>query len=311
MVTEVIPLGTASAIPTRDRHLSGLVLRREGMVLLFDCGEGTQYQLMRAGVKRSRIDAIFITHFHGDHCYGLMGLLSTMSLLNRTNPLTMVGPTGLAEVVYALPGMEKGGLSYPIDFCELPAGFEHAVVLEMPEYYVEARPIEHRTFTIGYRFQERTRLGNLDPDRARELGVMDYAHFRALKRGEEVVLDDGRVVHPGEVLGPTRRGVAFAYVSDTIPCENGIALGRDADLMYHEATYGEEHQALAVERGHSTAKEAAEVALKAGAQKLLISHFSARYPDDTVLVQEARQVFQNTDAAEELKRYVLNSGSMN
>ena len=305
MTTEIIPLGTASAIPTRERHLSATAVRREGRLLLFDCGEGTQYQLIHAELTRTKLDAIFISHFHGDHFYGLMGLLATLGLLQRPMPLTVVGPAGIEAMVRAMPGLGRDNLPYPIHFVEVVEDVEMQTVWETDEVVVSARPVEHRVFAMGFRFEEKPRPGHLDPEKAEALGVTDYAHFRALKRGEAVTLEDGTVVQPEQVVGPEQPGVAFAYAGDTRPCPNTVALAREADLLYHEATFGDDLAERARETGHSTAREAAEVARQAGVKKLLLGHFSARYQNVAPLVAQAREVFQNTEAARELKRYVL------
>lgn len=305
MTTTIIPLGTASAIPAHGRHLSACALEREGRVWLFDCGEGTQYQLLRAGLKRSRIDGIFISHFHGDHLYGLMGLMATMALLRREEPMAIVAPRGIQSILEAMPGAEPDLLPFAIDFVELDEGFGHDIVFEDDEFTVTARPLEHRTFAMGFRFEEHTRPGHLHPEKARALGVTDYADFRRLKDGQPVTLDDRTTVEPEEVLGPERPGIAFAYVPDTRPCEGGRLLARDADLLYHEATFGEDLQQRAIETGHSTAREAAEVARDAEAKRLLLGHFSARYDDPAPLVTEARTVFPAAEAAVELNRYEL------
>jgi len=305
LTTEIIPLGTASAIPTRERHLSATALRREGRLLLFDCGEGTQYQLIHADLTRSKLDAIFISHFHGDHVYGLMGLLSTLGLLQRTEPITVVGPVGIDAFVRAMPGLTRDGLPYPIEFVEVAEDLTEQTVWETDEVVVTARPVEHRIFAMGFRFEEKPRPGHLYPEEAKALGVTDYAHFRALKRGEAVTLDDGTVVQPEQVVGPERPGVAFAYAGDTRPCAATVALARDADLLYHEATFGDELADRAAETGHSTAREAATIAAESGVARLLLGHFSARYTNVAPLVAQAREVFQNTEAARELKRYVL------
>lgn len=305
MTTTIVPLGTASAIPMHGRHLSGTALERKGRVLLFDCGEGAQYQLLEAGLKRTRIDAIFITHFHGDHLYGLMGLVSTMAMQHRTEALTVVAPVGLRQIMNVMPGIAPYDLPFPLDIVEVEEGFGRRVVLETDAFTVTARPLEHRAFAMGFRFEERTRPGRLQPDTARALGVTEYQHFRQLKAGQSVTLDDGTTVEPEQVLGPERPGIAFAYVSDTRPCEGGRQLAQAADLLVHEATFGADMQTRAIETGHSTAREAAEVAHDADAEKLLLSHFSARYKDPAPLVEEARAVFPNTEAAQELNRYVL------
>jgi ribonuclease Z len=305
MTTTIVPLGTASAIPAHGRHLSACALERKGRVWLFDCGEGTQYQFLRAGLKRSRIDGIFISHFHGDHLYGLMGLISTMALLRREEPMTIVAPRGLPSIMAAMPGVEPDLLPFDIDFVELDEGFGRATVFEDDEFTVTARPLEHRAFAMGVRFEERSRPGHLHPERARALGVTDYADFRQLKEGRPVTLEDGTTVEPEQVLGPERPGIAFAYVPDTRPCEGGRLLARNADLLYHEATFGEELQQRAIETGHSTAREAAEVARDADVKQLLIGHFSARYEDPAPLVKEAYAVFPDVEAAVELNRYEL------
>jgi ribonuclease Z len=301
--TEIIPLGTGSAIPTKDRGLSAFALRREGRVLLFDCGEGTQFQLLRAGVKRSRIEAIFITHFHGDHLYGLPGVLTTMALLDRSTPLTIVGPTGLREIVQSLPGLKNDWLPYETRYVELEEGFEHAVVYEHDGFTVEARPLEHRVFAAGFRFETQPRPGRVDAERAAALGVRGPAIGR-LVRGEAVRVD-GRTVQPEEVVGPERAGVSFAYCLDTGPCPGARRLAEGVDLLVHEATFTEEMRERAAETGHSTARQAAETAREAGAKRLLLTHFSARYDDTAAFVGEARSVFENTEAARELEAYRL------
>lgn len=300
----VIPLGTGSAIPTRHRNLSATALDRGGEVLLFDCGEGTQLQLLKAGIRHSRISAILISHLHGDHLYGLPGLLSTMTLLHRVEPLTIIGPGGIAAYLDAMPGYaEDEPPEFPIEFVELQEGFGRRIVIDRPDYFVEARPLEHRIITVGYRFQEKDQPGNLDVERARELGVTDYVHYRILKEGKPVVLGNDRVIQPRDVLGEEKRGRVFAYITDTRPCEGGRLLARRADLLQHEATFLHDLLDRARETGHSTAYEAADLAAEAGVGRLLLSHFSARYQDAAPLLDEARAVFERTDAAEELVRY--------
>ena len=308
-MTHLVPLGTASAIPTRDRHLSAAALEREGRVLLFDCGEGTQLQLLRAGLKRSRIDGIFVTHFHGDHFYGLMGLLSTMALLKREEKLTVVGPERIEKIVRSLPGLANDWLPFPVEYVELAESFEHEVVLETDVYAVEARPLEHRVFAAGFRYAEKPKPGHLDVEKARALGATDVKLYPLLKAGQAVTSEGGRTIQPEEVVGPERPGATFAYVLDTRPCEGGHLLAEGADVLLHEATFTSELQQRARDTGHSTAREAAEVACQAGAGRLLLSHFSARYTDVQPIVDEARAVFQNTEAAEELERYALEPAS--
>jgi len=305
MTTDVIPLGTASALPTEERHLSALAIERKGRVLLFDCGEGTQYRLMDAGLSRVRVDAIFVTHLHGDHCYGLPGLLSTLALQQRDDPVTLVVPPGGRAMLEAIPGGGPKEVPFPLQIREVGDDLTHTVVYETDEFTVEARPLDHRGFTMGFRFEERARPGRFDPERARALGVPEGPAFGCLQDGTPVAAADGTTVRPEQVLGPPRPGIAVAYATDTRPCDGGRALADDADLLYHDATFADDHQERAKETGHSTARQAATVARDAGAKKLLLGHLSARYPDPTPLAREVQSVFPRSTIADELRRYEL------
>jgi len=305
MITTVIPLGTASALPTEDRHLSSVAIERKGRVLLFDCGEGTQYRLMHADLSRVRVDAIFVTHLHGDHCYGLPGLLSTLALQQRRDPVTLVVPPGGRAMLEAIPGGDPEELPFPLHIREVDETLSHAVVYETDEFTVEARALEHRGFAMGFRFEERTRPGRFQPEKAQALGVPEGPAFGQLQEGTPVTAADGTSVQPEQVKGPPRPGISVAYVTDTRPCDGGRALAADADLLYHDATFADEHADRAEKTAHSTARQAATVARDAGAERLLLGHLSARYADPTPLVQEARSVFPAAEIAEELRRYTL------
>jgi ribonuclease Z len=308
-VFDVVPLGTGSALPTKARHLSGTAVRRDGRVVLFDCGEGTQLQMAQAGLGRGRLDAVCITHLHGDHLYGLPGLLTTLALLGRTAPLTVVGPEALEGVLEAMPGLQADRLPFELRHVGLAEGFAHAVVYEDDHVTVEARPIEHRVFCAGYRYAEKARPGHVDGPAARAAGLTTGPQFEAVKRGEPAVLADGRTVSPEGLVGPARPGASFAYVLDTVPCATGVELARGVDLLLHEATFGDAFAERAAETGHSTARQAAGVARDAGAGRLLITHFSARYGDVAALVAEAREVFPATEAATELAVYAVGAAN--
>ena len=303
---EVIPLGTGSALPSKDRHYSATVVEHNSSLFLFDCGEGTQFQFLHADLRHSRLEAIFITHLHGDHYFGLPGLLSTLTLLGHEKKLTIVGPQGLKAFLDSIPSrMKSHEVTLDVDIIELDANTEHIVAYETPHCKITSRPISHSVQTSGYQFREKDRPGNLNVAYAKKLGIFDYTDYRALKEGMAVTNAQGIRIEPREVVGPTHRGASFAYITDTMPCEGGLKLAEHCDLVYHEATFTEEHQQRAVQTRHSTAKEAATIAKEAQAKHLLIGHFSGRYKDTSILVEEARQVFKNTDAAEELKRYAI------
>lgn len=297
--TEITPLGVGGAVPTRDRHLSGLALRREGRVLLFDCGEGTQFQLLRAGLLGSRLEAVFITHLHGDHVFGLPGLLSTMGLLERSQPLTLIGPEGLGTYLSSVPGASPSDLPYPVRVQEWAADTVDATVYETDAFRVRALPLDHRVPCMGYRYEEASRPGRFNAGAARAAGVTPGPDFETLARGGRVRVD-GHDVSPEGIVGPERRGAVVAYCLDTAPCDGARRLAHRADLLIHDATFGDDDADRAVTTHHSTARQAAEIAREAGARRLLLTHFSARYPDPAALAEEARQSFEATDVAEEL-----------
>lgn len=302
---KVIPLGTSSGKPTIKRNVSALAVAREAEWLLFDCGEGAQTQIARAGLSPNRLVAIFITHLHGDHFNGLPGLLSTMGLDRRTRELTLTGPPGVREYLNTLERLRVIFINYPLELKELTAAADSKSVLETADYTVTARPLDHRLFALGYRVDERSRPGRFKVARARELGVPEGPLWGRLQSGDDVTLDDGRTIQSADILGAPRPGKSVAYCLDTRPCAASIELARGVDLLIHEATYTEELAAEAREYGHSTAAQAARTARDAGARKLLITHFSTRYPDPAVLLEEARAIFPETILAEDLMEIEL------
>jgi len=296
----VIPLGTSSGKPTLRRNVSGLAVAREAEWLLFDCGEGTQVQIARAGLSPSRLSAVFVTHLHGDHFNGLPGLLSTMGLDRRTRDLSLTGPQGIGDYLNTLERLKVMFVTYPLElreFSSLPAS---KIVYETNDYAVTALSLDHRIFALGYRLDERDRPGRFNVDRVRELGVPEGPLWGRLQAGEDLTLADGRIVRSADVLGPSRPGKSIAYCLDTRPCSMSIELGRDVDLLIHEATYTEEFAAEAQQYGHSTAAQAARTARDAGARRLLLTHFSTRFPDPTPLLEEACAIFPNTMLADDL-----------
>lgn len=299
---ELIPLGTAAGKPTHGRHLPSMALVINGRIILFDCGEAAQFQLLRARLRSSRIDVVCITHLHGDHFYGLPGLISTMALNDRQRPLTIIGPNDLAGILKQLPGTRSNERSYNIRFIGLSgAGMNEALRTE--NYCIRTRPLEHRTVTFGYRVQMAADRERLYGNRAKSLGITEPEQFIALKRGRAVTTVSGRIVHPEEVSGTPQPTASIAYVSDTRPCLGGLELAQDATLLIHEATYLHALLHKARTTKHTTAIEAAELAKKAGVGNLLLTHFSSRYPNPDILAAEAKTIFENSDFARELEIY--------
>ncbi|HET9424127.1 MAG TPA: ribonuclease Z [Gemmatimonadaceae bacterium] len=284
-------LGTSASRPTVERNVSSLAIHREGETLMFDCGEGTQRQMMRWGVAFSLAD-IFFTHLHADHILGVIGLIRTMALQGREEKLTLWGPPGSSRVLKRAEALGFERATFPVDIMELEAGS----ALERPGYVILPFEVDHRnSSSFGYALVEETRKGRFDPDHARALGIPEGPLWGRIHRGLPVTLEDGRVIESSVLVGPPRPGRKVVISGDTRPCGATIEHARDADLLVHEATFGDEEAERARETGHSTAREAAGVARDAGARRLVLTHFSARYSRDaSPLEREAREVFSAT-----------------
>jgi ribonuclease Z len=286
-------LGTGAATPTVDRNVAGLAVQREGETILFDCGEGNQRQMMRYGVGFSFTE-IFFTHYHADHILGVTGLLRTMGLMDRTAPVTLYGPKGAQRVLGAAIALGIERNKFPVEISEIRPGDR----LRREQYDLVVFETEHRPDTVGYALAEHTRLGRFNPEYARELGVPEGPLWGRLHKGETIVLEDGRSVAPADLVGSPRRGRTLVYSGDTRPSLAVVEAARGADLLIHEATFGSDELERAKETGHSTAAEAARVALEAGVRRLVLTHISPRYTRDAPeLLAEARAIFPETVVA--------------
>jgi ribonuclease Z len=298
---KIVLLGTSSAVPTLTRGLSSTALIREGDVFLFDCGEGTQLQLMRSGVKRSRIHSIFIGHLHGDHLYGIAGLLSTLHLDGREEPLNAFGPEGLRVFLNAAFRTSDLQFSFKLNVQEFPRGYRGRV-LDEEEFFVEALPLDHSIFCLGWRFQEKDRPGIFNLEKAQELGIPRGPLYGKLQHGEKIALHDGREITPDMVLGQPRSGKSIVYCLDTQFSQRSIQLADKCSVLIHETTFGPEEIQMAKERKHSTMEDAARVAKEAGAENLIATHFSSRYDGRQIaqIADEAKDVFERITLGRDL-----------
>jgi ribonuclease Z len=293
-------LGTSAARPTVERNVSAMALVREGETLLFECGEGTQRQMMRFGVSFA-LSEIFFTHFHADHFLGVIGLIRTLGLQARAEPMRLYGPRGAKKLLtQALQlGVEK--VPFDVEICEVKAGdVIGSDRAPRTAYQIAVFATEHGGGSVGYALREHERRGRFDVDKARAAGIPEGPLWGKLTRGETVGLPDGRTVGPEEFVGPKRPGRLVVFTGDTRACASVVDAAQGADLLIHEATFGEEEKERAKETGHSTAREAAQVALAAKARRLVLSHVSARYSISAdELVKEAREVFKETVVAKD------------
>ncbi|MBN2335911.1 ribonuclease Z [Candidatus Bathyarchaeota archaeon] len=297
---KVVFLGTSGSMPTPRRGSSSVAVKLGRDLVMFDCGEGTQRQMVRAGVGFRRETKILVSHLHGDHTLGLPGLLQTMSLLRRERPLEVYGPTGIIQFIKAF-SESLGGPTFPVIINELQ---EPGVVHSEAKLEIVAIRSRHMVESWSYGLFEKPRPGRFHPDKARALGVPEGKLWHTLQHGEPVTID-GRNIQPSQVTDPPRPGRRIVYSGDTRPFDGLVELARGADLLIHESTFSHELAERAEEDGHSTAVEAASVARDAGVKRLALTHLSSRYSDPAVLLDEAKQVFENVFVAEDLMELEL------
>jgi ribonuclease Z len=299
-------LGTSSGVPTRSRNVSSVALRlpQRAEMWLFDCGEGTQHQIIRSELKISQLSRIFVTHMHGDHIFGLMGLLATCGLAGNVDRIDVYGPPGLNEYLQAASRYSHTHFSYPLKVHVVRPG----IIYEDDEFTVSCGLLQHRIPAFGYRVVEKDRSGRFDIEKAKELQIPAGRIYGQLKRGETVTLSDGRIIDGNQLCGPTEIGRKIAYCTDTVFCDGAVELAHDADVLIHEATFAHQDADMAFQRLHSTTTMAAQTALGAGAHRLIMTHFSPRYaPGNSIelkdLLLEARAIFPKTDMAYDFFTY--------
>ena len=284
-------LGTSASRPTVERNVTAITIIREGETLLFDCGEGTQRQMMRYGTSFALSD-IFFTHMHADHMLGVIGLFRTLSLQARTEVMRLWGPRGSAALLRQAIALGSDKQPFPLEINEVAPD----TPIQRKGYSIVPYAVDHKDkLALGYSLIEEIRLGRFNPDRAREMGIPEGPAWGKLHRGQPVTLDDGRVVEASDLVGPPRPARKVVFTGDSRPSKGTLEMAEGADLLIHEATFADDEQPRAVETGHSTAREAAEIAQRAGVKRLALTHLSARYSlNASDLLQQAREVFPET-----------------
>ena len=290
---EIIFLGTSSAVHSKERNQVSIAVKAFGEVMLFDCGEGTQRQMLHTKVSPMKVSKIFITHFHGDHILGLPGLIQSLGLHGRENKLTIYGPRGLNQVKNAILNFGYCKIEYPIEFIEIETG----IVEETDEYVIRCQSVRHNVPSLAYSIEEKKKPRFLR-EKAIELGVPVGPAFGKLHNGEEVEID-GKIIKPEQVLGEPRKGIKLTYSGDTVPCEEMIEFAKESTLLIHESTFTSEEAQNAIDHGHSTASDAGYVAKQSNSKRLILTHISTRYGESysKILLKEAKEVFENTQIA--------------
>ncbi|HWO76177.1 MAG TPA: ribonuclease Z [Bacillus sp. (in: firmicutes)] len=294
---ELLFLGTGSGVPSKMRNVTSIALKllaERGTVWLFDCGEATQHQILHTNLKPRKLEKIFITHLHGDHIFGLPGLLGSRSFQGGVGRLTVYGPIGIKEYIETSLRLSGTHLKYSLKIEEFTGG----VIFEDENWQVEVLPLQHGMPSYGFRITEKDQPGPLLIEKLKEIGIKPGPHFQKLKNGETVEYD-GQVLNGKDFVGPPIKGRVVAILGDTVPCQTAVELSQNANIVVHEATFSEHEEEMARNYFHSTTKQAALLAREANARQLCMTHFSARYQyeDLAELVKEAKQYFPNVVAA--------------
>jgi len=299
-------LGTGAGIPAKSRNVTSIALKlleERGSIWLFDAGEGTQHQILHTTIKPKRIEKIFITHLHGDHIYGLPGLLASRSFQGGETKVTVYGPKGIKEYIETSLSISQTYLKYELQIEEVTEG----IIFEDAVFKVEALMLEHGIVSYGYRITEKDLPGKLLVDKLHETGLKPGPDFKKIKNGEDVVLADGTLIQSRDFVGPPVKGRVVAILGDTKECEAAGKLAENAAVLVHEATFAGGESALAKEYFHSTTIQAANTAKKANATQLILTHISARYDSiqGNQLVEEAKGVFKESYLAEDFKVFPI------
>ncbi len=291
---ELTFLGTASAIPTRERNHTSIVIKVSDRMILFDCGEATQKQIMKAEISPMKIDDIYITHLHGDHILGLPGIIQSLAFRGRTRPLNIYGPKGISQLIENIRHFGYSTIGYNIIVHEIT--FDECILYEQKDFRIYAKRMKHTVPDYAYKIEE-IRQPKFLREEAINLGVKPGPLFGKLQDGQSITLDDGTVITPDMVSGPPREGVKLVFSGDTIPTDEMIDFADGVDVLIHEATFTKDMRDKALENGHTVAYDAATIAKKANVEQLILTHLSNRFTDSKPLEDEAQEVFENSTYA--------------
>lgn len=304
MGIKVTILGFNSAVPTANSHPSAQVVNVNERYILIDCGEGTQVQMRKAKIKFSKINHIFISHMHGDHIFGLIGLLSTFHLLGRKKDLHIFGPKGIKSFINHQLSLSYSYNQYNIIFHELDSDKSN-LIFEDKKIKVYNIPLKHRVYCNGYLIQEQEKLKHLNINSIKKYDDIKTCDYLNIKQGKDFILNNGEIIQNSELTIPATPPKKYAYCSDTMYNPDIIEIIKNVDLLYHEATFLKDLSELAIATGHSTAEQAAKIAKDANVKKLIIGHFSNRYSNYNVLLNEAKEIFSNTILPKALKEFEI------
>ena len=300
---EVTILGCHSATPRETKHTSSQIIKEKGSIFLVDCGEGTQMQLRKAKIKFSRLQHVFISHLHGDHFYGLIGLISTFRLIGRTKPLNIYGPKGIKEIITLQLKLAKSWTDYQLNFHELSSNISQTIYSK-DNISVKTLPLKHRIYTNGFLFTSTSSSRKINSTVIQGLNLKPF-HFDQLKKGLSIKLEDGTKIKNTELTLDPDKPKSYAYCSDTAYFKELVPLINRVDLLYHESTFLEKDVILAEKTKHSTAIQAAKIAKDAKVKKLILGHYSNRYKDKENFFKEASSVFKNVELSEDLKTFLV------
>lgn len=305
---EITFLGTGAGVPAKERNVSSIALNlaaERGATWLFDCGEATQHQILYTSIRPRKIEKIFITHLHGDHIFGLPGLLGSRSFQEGTSTLTVYGPKGIREFIEVSLQVSQTHLKYELKVIEIE---DDGIVFEDDQFTVEVKRLEHGVTSFGYRINEHDLPGALQVEKLKQLGIKPGPVYQRIKKGEKLTLDNGQVINGIDFLGEEKQGRKLAILGDTRFTQAAIELARDVDVLIHEATFSGDEEELAYNYFHSTTTQAAKVAMEASVRKaLILTHISSRYQGDDLrlLKDEAKVIFTNTEIARDLWTFSL------